>query len=105
MELKIVEEKNNPLLNRKEVVVDSVFSGKTPAKEETKKELAKLLKTDEKLLSLQSINQEYGSNKARLSAYVYNTSKDLESMEEVKKSAKEESKKQSAEQKVEKVQS
>lgn len=81
MILKILEDKENKLLNRKEVLVEIEFSGKTPSNNEVKKELVKHFKTDEKLVIIEKIDQEFGLNKGKVHAKIYKSEKDVEKIE------------------------
>ncbi len=81
MNLKIIEDKENKLLNRKEILADIEFSGKTPTNNEVKKELAKNFKVDEKLVIIDKIDQEFGANKAKVYAKIYKSEKDIEKIE------------------------
>jgi small subunit ribosomal protein S24e len=78
MELTIKEEKNNPYLKRKEIMGEIIFTGKTPSKEETIKKIAETTKTKEEQIAIKHIYTAFGKEKAKFTAYVYET-------EEIKK--------------------
>jgi len=71
MELKISEEKDNPLLHRKEVIAEITFDKATPSNAEVSKELADKLKAKEELIVIKKIAGGFGSTSAKVTAYVY----------------------------------
>lgn len=94
MNLKIIEEKEEPLLFRKIIKAELYFEGaSTPSNAELKKALAKQTKADEKLLVIKNIYTKFGSTEAVATAYLY-TSK--EEMEKIEPRSKKEEKKEGA---------
>lgn len=81
MNIKILEQKQEPLLSRTEVKAELSFEGATPSNEELKKALATQLKADENLVVIKSIYTEFGIAKATATAYIYTDKKALESIE------------------------
>jgi len=77
MKIEILEERENPLLNRKEIRFRVEYKGKTPAFEEMRNELIKAVSSDKKFTVVDSVNSEFGSQTALGYAKVY---KDGESM-------------------------
>ena len=94
MNLKIIEEKENPLLNRKNILAELEYSKiATPRKTEVKKILADTLKIGEELIELKHVYPIFGKNKAKVIAHIYKNIKDLENIEKIKKRAKKKVKK------------
>lgn len=85
MDIKILDEKNAPLLKRKVFNLEVCFSGKTPAKQEVRSSVASMLKVSEELVCIKSIIQEFGEEKAEITAHVYKELGDLRDVEEIKK--------------------
>jgi small subunit ribosomal protein S24e len=85
MEIKIIEQKDKPVLSRKEIIAEISFTGKTPSNEEVRKKIAEESKADEELVVVKNIYTEFGLTKAKVNAYVYNSKEKLESIEPKKK--------------------
>ncbi len=99
LNLKITNEKENKLLDRKEIEIDVLFDGPTPKKSELTKEIASLSKAKENLIKIKKIKQIYGTTKAHISSYIYNSVDSLNEIEpkikkkeDIKGSPKEEKK-------------
>lgn len=89
MNFNIIKEKDSLLLHRKEYELEVSFpKEKTPANDAIKKEAAVFLKTTPDLIAVKKIAQIYGDKKAKLYIYVYQDSKVLKEIEEIKKKAK-----------------
>jgi len=101
MEMRILKEKEVPILERKRYDILVSHSGKeTPSKESLKKELASFLKIKEDLVSIRHLYPKFGISESKAILHVYKTKEDKERFEKekvIKKDGKEESKKQSAE--------
>ena len=78
--MEISQEKENPLLNRKEFVFEYMASSKTPTREEVKKLVVEHLKLDEKLTIIESITPSFCDRKVCVKAYVY---EDLETLKKI----------------------
>ena len=96
---KIVSEKTNILFERKEIQA-TLNSESTPSKEDVKKFLIKELSIPEDVLKLENIKGRFGSNEFIITAKVYKTREDRNSIEqktkqeiEAEKKAVEEAKK------------
>lgn len=61
MKIEILNDKENPLLNRREIKFRATYADVTPKFADVKKELLNELKTDEKLTILDNIKPEYGT--------------------------------------------
>ena len=81
MELKILEDKQKPLLARRELLVEVSFDNKTPSRLEMRKKLAENLKISEEIIIIKNIETQFGYRKANVIAHVYQNKKDLESVE------------------------
>lgn len=107
MKLKLIDQKEMPLLQRKIINLELTYEhSSTPKKEDVSKELVPFLKTKESLLKIKKINTHYGEGKADITAFIYSNEDSLkrfekqkvkkvkEKKEEKKESGKEESKEQ-----------
>lgn len=81
MNIKVVNEKEEKLLNRKDILINLDFEDKTPSREVIKKELVEKLKIDPELLKIKKIQQEFGDRKAKVFAYLYNSKESLNKVE------------------------
>ena len=80
MKMHIVEEKEDKLLHRKEVLLKADYEKQTPTKDEINKELINVLKSNAEVIKLDVVKQRYGERSADVIAYVY---KDKESLKKV----------------------
>lgn len=71
MDINIIEDKENKLLSRREIVGKINFEGKTPSRKDLQKEFAKKLKSDEKLTIINSVKTNFGDVSAKVTATVY----------------------------------
>ena len=74
MEIKITEQKDNPILNRKEVRFRASFSGSTPSRKGVKESLCSKLGADSSLVVIDILEQGYGSQDLKGYAKVYSSS-------------------------------
>ena len=82
MKIKITEEKENPLLHRKEIKAVITEIEKTPSREEVKKQIAAQVGKDEKTILLDEIKQEFGKKEATTFVKVYEKPEDLQKYEQ-----------------------
>jgi len=74
MELEVIEEKENPLLGRREILVRIAYPGSsTPGRREIRSRLAAKLGVDEKKLVLGPLKQRFGVPEAVAKVKVYST--------------------------------
>lgn len=88
MDIKLINEKEEPLLSRKISTFTVEFPNKTPSKEEVKKNIVSLLKVNEDVIALKKVGQEFGERKATVTAYVYKDAESLKKFGEVNKKIK-----------------
>ena len=86
--MNIISEKNNPLLNRRELLIDISFTDKTPTKVEVQKQIATAQKVDEKLIVVKDIIGVYGDRRAKVTAFIYENEKALKDIEPKEKKKK-----------------
>ena len=90
MNLKIINEKDEPLLSRKEVTAELYFEkAATPSNDKVKKNISSQLKADEKLIVIKKIDSHYGTTEAVVTAVVYTSKEEMEKIEPKKKEKKE----------------
>ena len=84
MEVNIINEFENPLLERKEIVAIVSFQGPTPKTEEVIDALSRKLKVKETHIEVEKILQLFGKTEAKVYAYIYNKPVREEKKEEAK---------------------
>jgi small subunit ribosomal protein S24e len=93
MNMEIIKQNDVPLLDRKRVTIKVTFSGKsTPTNVVIRKDVAKVLKVEPKLVVIRHIYQKYGNTEAKIIAHVYNSVEKLKVFEGEKAMLKEEPK-------------
>ena len=80
MELKIKEEKENPLFNRREFQFE-VQAKITPSRTEVGKSISKKLSTNLENIEIKKIEGKFGSNSFGVNAFVYDSKEDRMSTE------------------------
>jgi small subunit ribosomal protein S24e len=73
MKIEIVEEKDNPLLNRKELKIKIIHEGATPSRQEVKDALVALLGIEKDRVILNSYTSRFGVRESTGTARVYET--------------------------------
>lgn len=96
MELKIIKERDTPLLSRKRATLEVVFKGATPTRAEIREAIAAKLKADKELTVVKHIYTRYGVEKAKVIAHIYSSKDDMKRFEE-KGTLKKHEKKEEAE--------
>lgn len=90
MKLQIITEEKNDLLGRKDLTCKVEFEGATPKKTDIQKEIANTTKSQEDLVVVKVIKNNYGEEVANVFAYIYDSIEDLKKLEEYVEPAKEE---------------
>ncbi len=93
MNLKILKQKESPLLSRNRITAEVTFKGGTPSKDNLKKELASKLKAKEDLIEIRHIYGKFGEERAKIIAHVYENEKVMKALvhrKKVKEAKKEE---------------
>jgi len=88
--MKTLEDKENLLLNRREIKV-IVEAPKNPSFQEACKLISEKFKADEELIDIRNIGGKFGRDTFLISAYVYKNKKDKEEFAKKKPEAKEDS--------------
>ncbi len=81
--MKVLEEKDNSLLNRKEVKI-VVEAGKNPSLQEAGKIVAEKFKSSEDLVAVKGVKGKFGRNTFLISANIYNKKEDKDILEKKK---------------------
>ncbi len=79
MDIKVAEERPNPLLHRKEYVVEIGHGAQpTPKREEVRKALAELLHVNKDLLVIERMRATFGAPRSRSVIHAYESKEALE---------------------------
>ena len=81
MDFRIVEEKENRVLGRKEINFEVGDAKNTPSRKEIRKRIAALKNSKEELVSVIRVQQSYGEHRATGLAFVYKDAKTLKQTE------------------------
>ena len=81
MEIQILEEKDNPLLERKEIQLRVIQDAGSPKISDLRKKIAAQLSLDESLFVVQHANAEYGMNESRCMLKIYKNEERLKAVE------------------------
>jgi small subunit ribosomal protein S24e len=71
MDINITEDRNNAILNRREVNFNVTFEGVTPSRKDVKLRLAAMLNSPAELVIVQSIDNMFGKQQAAGYAKIY----------------------------------
>ena len=89
--MKILEKNKSKLIDRTELLIEYHHTNKpTPTNDEIKKELAKELKTKEKLIIIKNIITKFGEGTSTISAFAYDNLEELKKLEKYTEPKKEE---------------
>lgn len=102
MDIKVIEEKKNPLLQRREVKFSVSHNLGTPSREEIKAKIAAYLNSKPELVIIDNMKSEFGKRETRGYAKIYETEERMKSTETehiVQRNAKKEPKKEGEEEK------
>ncbi len=81
MDIKVLEEKKNPLLQRREVRFSVSHNLGTPSREDIKAKIAAYLNSKPELVIIERMNPEFGKRETRGYAKIYETAERLKSVE------------------------
>ena len=88
MSLKIISEKVNQIIGRKEVTAEVSFSGPTPKKEDIKNMISSKIGSEPSLVAIRVIDNIYGEQKAKVVAMIYNDAATMSKLETTAKRKK-----------------
>jgi small subunit ribosomal protein S24e len=81
MDIKVLEEKKNPLLQRREVKFSVSHNLGTPSREEIKGKIAAYLNSKPELVIIDNMRSEFGKRETKGYAKIYETAERLKSVE------------------------
>jgi ribosomal protein S24E len=82
MNIQIIKDEKKPLLKRRELTGKIGYEGKTPARLEIRKELAKAVNAKEELVIVKKVKPDYGSQSAKMEANIYDDEKTMKEVEQ-----------------------
>lgn len=82
MDVKIIEDENNVLLNRRELSFEVTFEGPTPARMDVKNKMAALLNVPLGLVVIQRMKNDFGRQKINGYAKIYEDAARMKMIEE-----------------------
>jgi len=81
MDIKVLEEKNNPLLQRREVKFSVSHNLGTPSRDEIKGKIAAYLNSKPELVIIERMRSQFGKRETHGYAKIYETAERLKSVE------------------------
>ncbi|MEM0143127.1 MAG: hypothetical protein QXD11_00115 [Candidatus Micrarchaeaceae archaeon] len=81
MEIKIIDTKENKVLNRNEIELIANITDRTLSKTEAKKEISKFLNLNPEGMFIKNITQERGLRQCRIMVHYYNDAKNIDRLE------------------------
>ncbi|MBT5021667.1 hypothetical protein HOK51_05040 [Candidatus Woesearchaeota archaeon] len=81
MDLKILKERDTPLLSRKRITAMIDFKGSTPSRAEIRASISKKLGSEKELTIIKHIYPRFGSSKAKVIAHIYSEKEEMNSVE------------------------
>jgi len=81
MDIEVIKQSKEPLMNRSYFEAKIVFQGKTPSRIDMKKDLCKKLESKDNLTVVRKIDNDYGTERAVISGYVYDDEATMKNME------------------------
>ncbi len=96
VKMEIIEDKENFLLNRKEIKI-VVEAEKTPSLEEALNIVSENFKAEKDLIVINQVKGKFGRNTFLISAFIYKNKEDKDKLEGVKKKKKEQEEKKEGE--------
>ncbi|WP_292466760.1 30S ribosomal protein S24e [Methanolobus sp.] len=82
MDIKIIKDKNNALLNRRELNITVTFDGATPSRDDVKGKLAAMLTVPLELLIVQKMDNEFGMQELKGYIKIYEDENRMKQVEE-----------------------
>lgn len=86
--MQITNQKEDKLLQRKEITFKVNFEKITPKKEDLKKEISEHLKTEPELVKIEKVHQGFGERSAKVTAFVYSDKNFMKKVEVINKKVK-----------------
>jgi len=71
--LEIIEDRNNPLLNRRELDVIVIYESGTPRRDEVREEISKKFGVEKERIIIEKMESLFGSNKAKAHVHIYDS--------------------------------
>lgn len=82
MDIKIIKDKNNALLDRRELNLAITFEGATPSRSDVREKLAAMLTIPLELVVIQKIQNEFGKQELKAYVKIYSDKARMEQVEE-----------------------
>ena len=83
MDIQVIEEKNNPILNRREIVFKVIHDASTPSRKSVVERLAATMNSKSSLVFVDSLKTEFGKRETIGYAKIYETAERAKQVERV----------------------
>lgn len=101
MDVKIIEDKQNPLLNRRELKCEIAYDGATPSREEVKAAIVKALGSNPDTTVVMEIRQNFGARLSHAVIHIYDSKEVMKIPSYILKRSEKKEKKEEKEEKKE----
>jgi small subunit ribosomal protein S24e len=81
MNIQVIKDEKKPLLKKRILTGRIGYEGKTPARLDIRKEIAKKLNAKEELVMVKKVQPDYGSQSAKFEVDIYDDEKALKAIE------------------------
>ena len=82
MDIKIISQKETPLLSRKRVELQAVYNGPTPSRKTLLEEVSKIADVPMENIIIRHVYTKYGLQQSKIIAHIYKDRKTLEEVED-----------------------
>ena len=73
MNLEVIQDRKNPLLNRRELDIIIAYESGTPKRDEVREEISKKLGVEKDRIIIEKMESLFGANKAKAHVHIYDT--------------------------------
>ena len=73
MNLEVIQDRKNPLLNRRELDIIIAYESGTPKRDEVREEISKKFGVEKDRIIIEKMESLFGANKAKAHVHIYDT--------------------------------
>ena len=73
MNLEVIQDRKNPLLNRRELDIIIAYESGTPKRDEVREEISKKFEVEKDRIIIEKMESLFGANKAKAHVHIYDT--------------------------------
>ena len=73
MNIEVIQDRQNPLLNRRELDLIIIYESGTPKRDEVREEISKKFGVEKDRIIVEKMESLFGANKAKVHVHIYDT--------------------------------